>query len=155
VIQPLRVIDDTQQRTLLGRLREQAQHRQPDEKPIRDFTVAQPEHDLHGVPLRRRQRVKPVKKRPAQLMETGEGQLHVRLHAHRPHDGEVGCRRNQILQQRGLSDPSLALQHQRPALAPANRRDQVVQQRALGAPTPQGGMPARAKDAAFHRHCRS
>ena len=35
VIQPLRVIDDAQQRTLLGHLREQAQHRQPDEEPIR------------------------------------------------------------------------------------------------------------------------
>ncbi len=34
-VQPLRVIHHAHQRTLLRRLREQAQHRQPDQKPIR------------------------------------------------------------------------------------------------------------------------
>ena len=60
VIQPLRVIDDTQQRTLLGHLREQTQHRQPDEEPIRGFAGGQAEHDLHGLPLRRRKPLQPV-----------------------------------------------------------------------------------------------
>ena len=36
LIEPLRVIHETQQRTFLGHLRQQAQHRQSDEEPIRD-----------------------------------------------------------------------------------------------------------------------
>ena len=54
LIQPLRVIDDAQQRTLLGHLREQAQHRQPDDEPVRGRTSAQPEHDLERLALRAR-----------------------------------------------------------------------------------------------------
>ena len=54
VIQPLRVVDDAQQRTLLGRLRDQAQHRQPDQEPIRRGAGAQAEDDLERVALRRR-----------------------------------------------------------------------------------------------------
>ena len=60
VIQPLRVIDHTQQRTLLGHLREQTQRRQPDAEPIRGFAGGQAEHDLHGLSLRRRKPLEPV-----------------------------------------------------------------------------------------------
>ena len=151
LIQPLRVVDDTQQRTLLGHLREQAQHRQPDEEPIRGSAGAQPEHDLHGLPLRRRELLEPVEQRPAQLMQAGEGQLHVRLHPHRPHDGQIRRRRDQVLQQRRLPDPGLAAQHQRPALAATDRRDQVVQQRALARPAAQAGAPGRSARTAVHR----
>jgi hypothetical protein len=151
LIQPLRVIDDTQQRTLLGHLREQTQHRQPDEKPIRGFTGAQPEHDLHGLLLRRGEPLEPVEQRPAQLMQTGERQLHVRLHPHRPDEGQVRRRRDQVFQQRRLPDPSLAPQHERPALAAADRRDQVVQQRALASPAAQARLPPRSGKAVFHR----
>ena len=55
LIQPLRVIHDTQQGPLLSHLREQAQHPQTDEEPIRDGAGAQPEHDLKGLPLWGRQ----------------------------------------------------------------------------------------------------
>ena len=108
LIQPLRVIDHTQQRTLLGHLREQAQHRQPDKEPIRGFAGGQAEHDLHGLSLRRRKPLEPVEQRPAQLMQTGEGQLHVRLDPHRPDDGGIRRRRDQVVQQRRLSDPGLS-----------------------------------------------
>ena len=55
LIQPLSVVDDAQQRALLGHLREQAQHRQPDEEPIRGGARAQPEHDLQRLALRSRE----------------------------------------------------------------------------------------------------
>ena len=151
LIQPLRVVDDTQQRTLLGRLREQTQHRQPDEKAIRGSAGAQPEHDLHGLPLRRRKGLEPIEQRPAQLMQRGVGQLHVRLHPHRPHDRQIRRRRDQVLQQRGLADPSLAAQHQRPALTAADGRDQLVQQRALTRPAAQADAPRRSAKTAVHR----
>ena len=144
-IQPLRVIDHTQQRTLLGHLREQTQHRQPDEEPIRGLAASQAEHDLHGLPLRRRKPLQPVEQRPAQLMQAGEGQLHIRLDPHRPHDGRIRRRRDQVFQQRRLADPGLSPQHQRPALTAPDRRDQVIQQRAFASPdlAGVGGRPVR------------
>ena len=54
LIQPLRVIHDTQQRPVIRHLREQAQERQADEEPIRGRPGAQPEHDLEGLLLRPR-----------------------------------------------------------------------------------------------------
>ena len=89
LIQPLRVIDDAQQWTLFGRGREQAQHGQPDEEPIGSGAGAQPEHDLQGPPLRVREFGEPVEQRRAQLMQTGEAQLHVRLHPDRPDDRQI------------------------------------------------------------------
>ena len=145
LIQPLRVIDDTQQRALLGHRREQAQHRQPDEKPIRGCAGAYAEHDLHGLPLRRREPVEPVEQRPAQLMQAGVSQLHLRLHPYRPDDRQIRRRRDQVFQQRRLPDPGLTAQHQRPALAAADRRDQVVEQRALARPAAQRRAPARPR----------
>jgi hypothetical protein len=151
LIQPLCVIDDTQQRMLLGHLRKQTQHRQADKKAIRRSAGAQPEHDLHGLPLRRRKRLEPIDQRPAQLMQGGVGQLHVRLHPHRPDDGQIRRGRGQVFQQRRLADPGLAAQHQRPALAAADRRDQLVQQRALAPPAPQAGARGRFARTAVHR----
>jgi len=111
-VEPLRIIDHAQQRTVLGHLREQTQRRQPDAEAIRGFARGQAEHGLHGLPLRRRKRVEPVEQRPAQLMEAGERQLHVRLDSHRPDDVRIRRRRDQVLQQRRLADPGLTPQHQ-------------------------------------------
>ena len=83
LIQPLRIVDDTEHRTLLGRLRQHAQHRQAHEEPIRRLARAQPEHDLERLTLRSRKPIEPVEQRPAQLMQTRVAELHLRLHAHR------------------------------------------------------------------------
>ena len=87
----------------------------------------------------------------AQLMETGVGQLHLRLHPHRPDDRQIRRRRDQVFQQRRLPDPSLAAQHQRLALAAADRRDQVVEQRALARPATQRRAPPRFPKMALHQ----
>ena len=108
VVQPLRVIDDPQQRTLLRRLRQQAQHRQPDEEPVRRRAGAQPEDDLERLALGGRKPAEAIEQRSAQLMEAREGQLHLGLHAHRPHDGQVRRRLDQVVQQRRLADSGLA-----------------------------------------------
>ena len=88
-IQPLCIIDDTQQRTLLRRYGEQTQHRQPDEKSVRRGPVAQPEHGLQRATLRSRQLLDAIEQRGAQLMQACERELHVRLHPHRPHDPQI------------------------------------------------------------------
>ena len=89
LIQPLCIIDDAQQRTLLRLCREQTQHRQSDEKPVRRGPVAQPEHGLQGATLRSRQLLDAIEQRCAQLMQAGEREFHFRLHPHRPYDPQI------------------------------------------------------------------
>ena len=144
LIQPLRVVDDAQQRTLLGHFGHQAEYGQADEEPIRGGARAQAEDDPKRVTLWSRQPLEPIEQRRAQLMQAREGQLHLGLHPHRPHDGQIRRRLDQVLQQRRLPDPGLALQHQRPALALADRRDQPVQQRALAGPAFQARLLPRS-----------
>ena len=80
LIQPLRVVDDAEQGTLLGHLGDQAQHGQADEEPVRGGARAEPEHDLHGLTLWSRQPLEPIEQRCAQLMQARVGQLHLGLH---------------------------------------------------------------------------
>ena len=54
-------------------------------------------------------------------MEAGEGQLHLRLDARRVRDPQVRRGLDEVLQQRRLADPGLAPQHERTALAAADR----------------------------------
>jgi hypothetical protein len=65
LIQPLRVVDNTEDRTRLSRLRQHAQHGQADEEQTRSVTGTPPEHDLQRLALWARQRLKPVEQRPA------------------------------------------------------------------------------------------
>jgi hypothetical protein len=88
-IQPLCIIHNTQQRTLLRHRREQTQHRQPNEKSLRRGPVAQPEDRLQRATLRSRQLLDAIQQRRAQLMQAGERELHIRLHSHRPHDPQI------------------------------------------------------------------
>ena len=151
LIQPLRVVDDAEQGTLLSDLRDQAQDAQADEKPVRGCARAEPEHDLHGLTLWSRQPLEPIEQRRAELVQTRVGQLHLGLHPHRADDGEIRRRVDQVLQQRRLPDPGLAPQNQRAALALPDRPDQPVQQGALASPALQARLPPRSGQAIFHR----
>ena len=51
-VEPLRVVDDAEQRLLLRRVRQQVQTGEPDEERIRRPSAPQPERDLEGFALR-------------------------------------------------------------------------------------------------------
>jgi hypothetical protein len=76
-IKPLRVINHAQKRLLLGHLRQQAEHRQPHEKPIRRVPRPQPERNPERVVLRGRQPVQAIQQRRAQLLQRRERKLHL------------------------------------------------------------------------------
>ena len=82
VVEPLRVVDDTRQRALLGGLRQQRQRGQADQEAVGRRTGAQPEHRGERVALRGRQLVEAVQQGGAQLMQAAVGQLHLRLRAY-------------------------------------------------------------------------
>ena len=81
LIQPLLVVDQADQRPFLGHLRQQAQHGQPDQEPVRRRPGGLAERGPQRVALRYRQLPGAVQHRRAQLMQAREGQLHLRLHA--------------------------------------------------------------------------
>jgi hypothetical protein len=60
MIEPLRVIDDAQERSLLRRLRQQTDGRQSDEERIGSRPGTQPEGDVQCVALGRRQTLRAV-----------------------------------------------------------------------------------------------
>ena len=85
-IEPLRVLDDAEQRLLLCGLSEQRERGQPNEEPVRCGAGAQPENGGECVALRGRQPLELIEHRCAQLLETAERELHLRLHPSRRRD---------------------------------------------------------------------
>ena len=151
LVQPLRVVDDTEQRTLLRGLREQGQERQPDEKPIRHWSVAQAERDLEGVTLWRRESLHGLEQRCAQLVQGRERELHLGFDARSAKRPHLRCRFHGVVQKRRLPDPGLAVKDERATLAGADRGDHVVQQGALRSAPAQ----ARPGDQVAIGHCAS
>ena len=72
---------------MLGNLSQQPEHREPHLEPVRCRAVAKTERDLDGFALRIWETVERAEHRPKQLLQPGERELHVGLHARRPsHD---------------------------------------------------------------------
>ena len=67
-IEPLRVVDDTEQRSLLGDLRQQAEDRQSDEKGVRGRPVLSPKATASASRSRIRQTLEVREARRAQLL---------------------------------------------------------------------------------------
>ena len=86
LVEPLRVIDDTEQRLVVGGGGHQAQHRQPDQEAVRGRPDSAAESDVQRLALWFGQLVEVVHQRRAQLLQPGECELHVGLHA-----GHVTC----------------------------------------------------------------
>jgi hypothetical protein len=77
LVQPLRVVDDGEQRTLVGRLREQCQDGQSGEETIWRRTFAQAECNPQGVALRCGQSLHDMHQRRAQLVQGGVREFHL------------------------------------------------------------------------------
>ena len=86
VVEPLRVVDDTDERLLLGYLREERQRGQPHEKAVRRWARAEAEHRGKGVALRIRQVIDSIHHRRAELMKPAVRELHLGLDTYRSSD---------------------------------------------------------------------
>jgi hypothetical protein len=102
-IEPLPVIHQADQRLLLGHSRQQGQDRQADEEAIRSRTRADPEGRQQCIALRDREALDPVQHRRQQLMQSGEGKLHLRLDTHGTGDKAARHLLDHVLQQRRLA----------------------------------------------------
>ena len=115
------------ERSLLGDVGQQAQHRQPDEEAIRRVAGAQPERRAQRVALRAGKRVELLEQRRAQLMQPRERDLHLGLDAAGAHDPAPRRALCDVAQKGRLADAGFPVQDQRAALAAARRVQQPVE----------------------------
>jgi hypothetical protein len=83
-VEPLRIIDQADERSLLGGLGEEAEGRQAHQEPIRGRPGFERERRCERVSLRFGQARKLIQHRPAELVERCERQLHLGLNAGYP-----------------------------------------------------------------------
>ena len=133
VIEPLFVVDHADQRPLRGHLGQQAEHGEPDQEPVRRRPRAHPERGQQRIVLRLRQPIDVVQERRTELVQPGEGQLHLRLDTRRVRNPETLGAVEQILHQRGLAHTRIAAHHQRPALPGPDGLEEPVEHLALDA----------------------
>ena len=111
-VQPLRVIHHANERAIFCGLRQQAQHSQADQEPVRHRIIVQPKSDPKRLALRSRQHLKSIEDGCAQLVQRRERELHLPLDGRDANDAAVRSSLCQVLQQRCLAHPRLAADHQ-------------------------------------------
>ena len=142
VVEPLRVVDDADERLLLGDLGKQRQRGEPDEEAVGRRAGAPAEHGRERVPLRHRQPIEAIQHRRAELVETAVGELHLRLDALGSRDppavGPVG----HVAKQRLLPTPASPRSTDDPAPARKGVAQEPSERLAFG---PASEEPARAR----------
>ena len=83
------IVDEAQQRPRLGDVGQQGERGQADQEAVGRGAGREPERDPQRVALRRREPVEPIEQRHAELVQPGERQLHLGLHAGDLDDPEV------------------------------------------------------------------
>ena len=89
LIQPMGVINDSEERPLLGRLGQQAEDRQSDQERIRRRPRTESKRDAERLVLGLRETVQKVEERGTQLLNRREWKLHLRFDAGRAGDPKL------------------------------------------------------------------
>jgi hypothetical protein len=142
-VEPLRVVDEAQQRPLGGHLGQEAKRGQADQETVRSRARGQAQRDTQGRPLRLRKSLQPPEHRRAELVQARERQLHLGLHAGDPRHPEAGRLARAMVQQRRLADPSLPPHDQDRALAAADVLQQPIERSTLVDAAQKHRRPAR------------
>jgi hypothetical protein len=138
-IQPVCVVDETDERPFLGDLGQQAQDGERDEEPVGRLPDFQSKRRAKRGALRAWEVLEPVEKRRAELMQPGERQLQLRFDPRSADDSAVGCACRHVVEQSGLAHAGLAADDQDLASAVAYGREQAIQDRAFGCAAEQHG----------------
>jgi hypothetical protein len=136
-VEPLRVIDQAQERLLLGGLGKQAQDRQPHQETIRRWPSTEPERDAQRVVLGVRKALHELEERRAQLLNRREREFHLGLDPERPGDPKLRCGADRVLEKRRLSDARFAVHRQHSAAPSAGPAEQPVEHLGLAFPAEQ------------------
>jgi hypothetical protein len=127
LVEPLGVVDDTQQWLLVSGSRQQVQHGQADEEPFGGGPHALSERDVEGVALGLGQLVQVHQQRSTQLVQAGVGQFHIRFHAGHVQTAQAVGPVEEVLEQSGLPGAGLTAQHQHVRPPRAHRGGHLIQ----------------------------
>ena len=133
VVEPLRVVDDADERLLLGDLGQQRQGGEPDHEPVGRGAGAPAEHGRERVALRGGEPVEVIEHGGAELVEAAVGQLDLRLDADGPRNAPAADAVGQVAQQRALAHARLPAQDDDPAPTGERIGQELVERLALGA----------------------
>jgi hypothetical protein len=134
-VEPLGVVHQADERARFGGLCQQAEDRERQEKALRWLATLQSERHAQRILLRLRQRAELAEHRRAQLMQPGEGELHLRLHTRGSCDPASRRPVGRVFQQRRLADARLATHDQHRALPVSGLPKEGVQRFALALAT--------------------
>ena len=107
-IEPLFIVDQADQRLLLGHLGEQAQDGQGNEKAIRRRSGTGAESRPQRIALRGRETLEAIQHRRQQLVQPGECKLHLRLDTGGARHAAARRLLDHVIQQRRLADARFA-----------------------------------------------
>jgi hypothetical protein len=113
-IEPLGVVDHTQEGLIVRCLGQETQYREPDEEWVRGVSDGETERDAKGLALRIGQALAEAEDRPRELLERGVGQLRFPLDTGGANDLAVPSELNRKVEESGLAHARLAVEHQRP-----------------------------------------
>src|SRR4051812_43154126 len=125
-IEPVRVIDEEQERPLLRGRAEQGEGRCPDGETRRPFGLRYPKCRRQRLCLRSLEPVDFTQDRAANLEQPRKRKLSLRLHAPRTQNAKTRSARCRVVQECRLPDPRLPDQHQRAAQPVARAGDERV-----------------------------
>ena len=108
MVDPLHVVDDAEQRPLLGHLREQREYGQGNTVEIRGGVLAEPERALERGRLRSRDPLERAERGPEELVERRVRQPRLRLDPSGLERRHVAGFRSRLVQKRRLARPWLA-----------------------------------------------
>ena len=91
LIEPVRVIQDAQQRLLGGGLRQQAEHGEGDQKSVGFVSDAESQCNGERPPLRLGEHSEATQHRSEQLMQPRESQFHLRFDTNTAGHSDTGC----------------------------------------------------------------
>jgi hypothetical protein len=137
VIQPLRIVDDGEERALVGRRRHQGVHREADQGAARHAPAGEPEGDAEGLALGLGQAPRQLQERGAELLDRCERELRLPFDPGDAGDPELARGRGRVVEQGGLADSRFAVDDQHGATATARAGRQPVEHFALTIPAQQ------------------
>ncbi len=136
-IEPLGVVDEADEGSIVRHLGQQPQEGQTDEEAIGRRTCPEAERRVEGIALGTGQPDQTVQHRCAELVQPGEGQLHLGFDPSGPCDPAPGRPPFEVVEQHGLADARLAAQHEHLAAAGTDLGQEPVQCLALLLPATQ------------------
>ena len=132
-VEPVRIVDDREQRSALGGVGEQIEHGRGDQEPVRrGVGLAEAERRCQRLATRRAEGVHFAEQGGEQLKQAGEGQLGIGFHAQRPQRAEPRRALHEVVQQRRLARAGLAAHDESSAHSDASRLDDIREMGALG-----------------------